>query len=93
MHVRDPPLRGACFVPRFSLKREGSRYSLVGERKLRGGFMEIIVTDGVSIKIDDEAIVSWAYDEKVGLIVQLKNGLGMKYLPFSGNLFFTDICE
>lgn len=44
--------------------------------------MEIIVTDGVSIKIDDEAIVSWAYDEKVGLIVQLKNGLGMKYLPF-----------
>lgn len=55
--------------------------------------MEIIVTDGVSIKIDDEAIVSWAYDEKVGLIVQLKNGLGMKYLPFSGNLFFTDICE
>lgn len=23
MHVRDPPLRGACFVPRFSLRERG----------------------------------------------------------------------
>ena len=25
--------------------------------------MEIIVSDGVSIKIEDEKIVSWSYDE------------------------------
>lgn len=53
--------------------------------------MEFIVADGVSIKIEDENIVSWSYDEITGLNVRLKNGLKLVYLPSAGNIFVTDV--
>lgn len=52
--------------------------------------MEIIVTDGVSIKIDDEEIISDSFEEIVGFSVRLKNGLKLVNLPSVGNVFFID---
>lgn len=50
--------------------------------------MEIIVSDGVSIKIEDEKIVSLSYDEILN--VRLKNDSKLIYLPFARNIFLTD---
>ncbi len=50
--------------------------------------MEIIVSDGVSIKIEDEKIVSWSYDEILN--VRLKNDSNLIYLPLARNIFLID---
>lgn len=60
---------------------------IIGGRE-RWVFMEIIVSDGVSIKIEDEKIVSLSYDEILN--VRLKNDSKLIYLPFARNIFLTD---
>jgi hypothetical protein len=52
--------------------------------------MEIIVTDGVSIKIADNEIMSWCLEKHVGISVNLKNGLRLEYKPKSKKIIFTD---
>lgn len=71
--------------PVFS-KREGSRYSLVGERKLRGGFMEIVMKNGITIFIDDDEVVDWACNFKGTVChIRLKDGSIWNYSSVDGS--------